>query len=220
MSLDDLKSKLNDFIHQYSITKFEAEDVVELVSEGESIDWIVDQLKGDRQINVDAIAALLTEIQSEVRPEKKPEPGETATAPAIEPETPDTSEPDFSDLDMAQISEMLPKGMKLPPGFNINELKSMLESPQGKIMADFMTFCQEKGVEPGKEGLNKSQTDRLQKEWLSTPRESFEGKTPAEMLAQAQGKVETFRREEPRVGRNDPCPCGSGKKYKKCCGRA
>ena len=26
------------------------------------------------------------------------------------------------------------------------------------------------------------------------------------------------KREEPRVGRNDPCPCGSGKKYKKCCG--
>ncbi|MGB5441507.1 MAG: SEC-C metal-binding domain-containing protein, partial [Gammaproteobacteria bacterium] len=25
------------------------------------------------------------------------------------------------------------------------------------------------------------------------------------------------RRLEPRVGRNDPCPCGSGKKYKKCC---
>ncbi|MBR1588378.1 MAG: SEC-C domain-containing protein, partial [Kiritimatiellae bacterium] len=23
----------------------------------------------------------------------------------------------------------------------------------------------------------------------------------------------------PAVGRNDPCPCGSGKKYKKCCGR-
>ena len=27
-----------------------------------------------------------------------------------------------------------------------------------------------------------------------------------------------FRREGPKVGRNDPCPCGSGKKYKKCCG--
>ena len=26
-------------------------------------------------------------------------------------------------------------------------------------------------------------------------------------------------REEPKIGRNDPCPCGSGKKYKKCCGR-
>jgi len=23
----------------------------------------------------------------------------------------------------------------------------------------------------------------------------------------------------PKVGRNDPCPCGSGKKYKHCCGR-
>ena len=23
----------------------------------------------------------------------------------------------------------------------------------------------------------------------------------------------------PKIGRNDPCPCGSGKKYKKCCGR-
>ena len=27
----------------------------------------------------------------------------------------------------------------------------------------------------------------------------------------------TYRREEPKVGRNDPCPCGSGKKHKKCC---
>jgi hypothetical protein len=30
--------------------------------------------------------------------------------------------------------------------------------------------------------------------------------------------VSTVRREAPRVGRNDPCPCGSGKKHKKCCG--
>jgi SEC-C motif-containing protein len=30
---------------------------------------------------------------------------------------------------------------------------------------------------------------------------------------------EPYRRPEPKVGRNDPCPCGSGKKYKKCCGR-
>ena len=26
-------------------------------------------------------------------------------------------------------------------------------------------------------------------------------------------------RKEKKIGRNDPCPCGSGKKYKKCCGR-
>ena len=29
-------------------------------------------------------------------------------------------------------------------------------------------------------------------------------------------ELKTVRRDEPKVGRNDPCPCGSGKKYKKC----
>jgi preprotein translocase subunit SecA len=33
-------------------------------------------------------------------------------------------------------------------------------------------------------------------------------------------KVETIHRASPKVGRNDPCPCGSGKKYKKCHGAA
>ncbi|MBA3806419.1 MAG: preprotein translocase subunit SecA, partial [Acidobacteria bacterium] len=32
------------------------------------------------------------------------------------------------------------------------------------------------------------------------------------------GKTKTVTRDQPKVGRNDPCPCGSGKKYKKCCG--
>ena len=30
--------------------------------------------------------------------------------------------------------------------------------------------------------------------------------------------VKQVKRDEPKVGRNDPCPCGSGKKYKKCHG--
>jgi SEC-C motif domain protein len=33
-------------------------------------------------------------------------------------------------------------------------------------------------------------------------------------------KQETVVREGPKIGRNDPCTCGSGKKYKKCCGGA
>ncbi len=32
------------------------------------------------------------------------------------------------------------------------------------------------------------------------------------------GRPQTVKRNDPKVGRNDPCPCGSGKKYKKCCG--
>lgn len=38
------------------------------------------------------------------------------------------------------------------------------------------------------------------------------GTTPAAL------RVETMRRAQPKVGRNDPCPCGSGRKYKLCCG--
>jgi preprotein translocase subunit SecA len=37
--------------------------------------------------------------------------------------------------------------------------------------------------------------------------------------AEAEAKGETVRRDRPKVGRNDPCPCGSGKKYKKCHGK-
>jgi hypothetical protein len=30
--------------------------------------------------------------------------------------------------------------------------------------------------------------------------------------------IEPYRRTEAKIGRNDACPCGSGRKYKKCCG--
>ncbi|EDM46915.1 preprotein translocase subunit SecA [Marinobacter algicola] len=36
---------------------------------------------------------------------------------------------------------------------------------------------------------------------------------------QPQGTPETFVRQDRKVGRNEPCPCGSGKKYKQCCGK-
>ena len=41
------------------------------------------------------------------------------------------------------------------------------------------------------------------------------------VLSRGEGdaKPKTIKRETKKVGRNDPCPCGSGKKYKKCCGR-
>jgi hypothetical protein len=219
MSLDELKLKLNEWIHQYSITKFDAEDVVELVSEGENIEWIVSQLKGDMSIDVDAITSLLIDIKGQLEPEKEPAQNETAEL-AVESCTPDLSETDPSSLDLSQITEMLPEGMQLPPGMDAKKIQSLMESPQGQIMADFLVFCQEKGVDLSNGNPNDPRIERLQKEWLSTPRDAFNGKKPSEMLAHAQGKVETFHRQDPRVGRNDPCPCGSGKKFKKCCGRA
>ena len=41
---------------------------------------------------------------------------------------------------------------------------------------------------------------------------------PAKKLNEEKAKPQTVRRDTAKVGRNDPCPCGSGKKYKKCHG--
>jgi preprotein translocase subunit SecA len=42
----------------------------------------------------------------------------------------------------------------------------------------------------------------------------------AAQAPQGELKVKQIKLEQPKVGRNDPCPCGSGKKYKKCCGKS
>ena len=52
--------------------------------------------------------------------------------------------------------------------------------------------------------------------WACFKPERKKNSRPADDFA-AQSAAETYVRDEPRVGRNDPCPCGSGKKYKKCC---
>ena len=60
----------------------------------------------------------------------------------------------------------------------------------------------------------------------ATMRFSHPSENPAFLQGQAQPQgegdpvaVQTYRRAEKKVGRNDPCPCGSGKKYKHCHGR-
>ena len=55
---------------------------------------------------------------------------------------------------------------------------------------------------------------------MPAPRGMAAGMAQGAPNQEAPAPQETVRREEPKVGRNDPCPCGSGKKYKKCCGRA
>ncbi len=49
-------------------------------------------------------------------------------------------------------------------------------------------------------------------------RAALESNQQAQMAEEGESVVKTIVRHQPKVGRNDPCPCGSGKKYKKCCG--
>ncbi|MCC6240317.1 MAG: preprotein translocase subunit SecA [Phycisphaerales bacterium] len=55
-------------------------------------------------------------------------------------------------------------------------------------------------------------------EGLATPGEAQTNTSSAQDQESAPAVVKTIVRQTPKVGRNDPCPCGSGKKYKKCHG--
>ena len=61
-----------------------------------------------------------------------------------------------------------------------------------------------------KDGVNVN-NDREVKKWLK--------KHPQALQGGEDQKIETFKRTDAKIGRNDPCSCGSGKKYKKCCGK-
>jgi len=62
-----------------------------------------------------------------------------------------------------------------------------------------------------KDGVNTSDVKAVQA-WIEQHK--------AELIGQPGPKPQTYVRESPRLGRNDPCHCGSGKKFKRCHGAA
>ncbi|HHY15017.1 MAG TPA: preprotein translocase subunit SecA [Firmicutes bacterium] len=74
------------------------------------------------------------------------------------------------------------------------------------------------------EGIQEDCLSMLFKVRLASPEQAELTVQPKDRLADAQLSADSEVEREPRrvskkVGRNDPCPCGSGKKYKRCCGR-
>jgi preprotein translocase subunit SecA len=63
------------------------------------------------------------------------------------------------------------------------------------------------------------ETSAVHAEATSATEELSRSQQQSGAASQGEIKVETIRNRGPRVGRNDPCPCGSGKKYKHCCMR-
>ncbi len=61
--------------------------------------------------------------------------------------------------------------------------------------------------------------ERRRKTEQSMRYQKSESGASVESQADANVKVAPFVRAEQKVGRNEPCPCGSGKKYKQCCGK-
>ena len=213
--MEELIGKLEQLCAANNIQRFSPEEMTELLEEGETVDWIIEQVlpEGPAQVALE-LSDVLSEVAAQVAPSPSTEEdGEEKGGEESEEATPET-------MDLA-LQEL--KGIDLPPGVDMGQIQQLMASPRGALLADFGTFCEEKGVTPeADQGEMSEAVQSLHEEWLDTPRETLEGKKPSEMLDGGRlfpQKVETFRREAPKVGRNDPCPCGSGKKYKKCCGK-
>ena len=220
--MQELATRLEELCQARGVEKFSAEEMVELLEDGEEVDWIIDQVLPAAPAEArDELGQLLAEIASAVAPPPVAEEEEAAAeeeGEAVAEDGDSDEDLDPAELDLADLQGML------PPGVDMQQVEQMLKSPRGALLGDFGAFCQERGVEPemGESEMNEAM-QALHDEWLQTPRESLEGKKPAEVLEGGRlfpNKIETFRRDQPKVGRNDPCPCGSGKKYKKCCGKA
>ena len=204
--MQELTTRLEALCQAKGVEKFSAEEMVELLSDGEEVDWIVDQvLPAAAEADRSEMGQVLAEIAAVVAP-----------APVADTDSEEPVAVEELDLDQLQQS--------LPPGVDMQQVEEMLRSPRGALLADFSTFCQERGFEGELGEAEMSEAMReLHEEWLQTPRPALEGEKPADALEGGRlfpGKVETFRREAPKVGRNDPCSCGSGKKFKRCCGKA
>jgi preprotein translocase subunit SecA len=87
---------------------------------------------------------------------------------------------------------------------------------------DVVPQLQEKQRQMIERGVANKSEDENQEQVAAEARAQRGGRARGRGAAAGDGdgaKAEPIRRERPKVGRNDPCPCGSGKKYKKCHGK-
>ncbi len=73
-------------------------------------------------------------------------------------------------------------------------------------------------LQAGQQSRSVYNVSRTQKQEVSQF-EMDQRQRAAATAPQGEQKVKQIKLDQPKVGRNDPCPCGSGKKYKKCCGQ-
>ncbi|MBR5926550.1 MAG: SEC-C domain-containing protein, partial [Firmicutes bacterium] len=105
-------------------------------------------------------------------------------------------------------------GQKDPAREYANVGGDMFEMMVKSICEDMVRFIFNVSVNTNTERKNVVKTQDSSKEQVQSALD--EDKRPKEVKV---GGHTTVTRKQPKVGRNDPCPCGSGKKYKNCCGK-
>ena len=109
-----------------------------------------------------------------------------------------------------------------PAGAYAEEGFAMFEEMTASIQEETVKFCYNVSVQTTTERRRviggRNMREEYEDEGNYIMAESGGGEMQ-EMVPDRENVQETVRRATPKVGRNDPCPCGSGKKYKYCCGR-
>jgi preprotein translocase subunit SecA len=99
----------------------------------------------------------------------------------------------------------------------------MFEEMTAAIQEETVKFCYNVTVQTRTERKRVigggSMREEYEDEGNYTMLEAGGGQSMQDMVPERENVQETVRRTTPKVGRNDPCPCGSGKKYKYCHGR-
>ena len=95
---------------------------------------------------------------------------------------------------------------------------AMFEEMVSDIREEVVKYCYNVTVTTRTERTSRVRSQESSKEEYHDEELAAAGNAPSS--APKEEKVqETVHRDSPKIGRNDPCPCGSGKKYKNCCGR-
>ncbi|MCQ4637546.1 preprotein translocase subunit SecA [Anaerovorax odorimutans] len=120
-----------------------------------------------------------------------------------------------SGIGLRALGQQDPAAAYAQEGFDMFEL--MIQS----IKEETVKFCYSVTVQTRTERVDVIGTGEGHKdEYVDDEPMMGGGELPEEeQIPQREKKQEPYRREHPKIGRNDLCPCGSGKKYKNCCGK-
>ena len=109
-------------------------------------------------------------------------------------------------------------GQQDPVAAYAKEGFDMFDAMIGEITAETVSYCYSVTLETNAERHAVAEISGERKDEYIDDRSDLQGAPQEEnMIPERENKPVTYKRERPKVGRNDPCPCGSGKKYKNCC---
>ena len=110
-------------------------------------------------------------------------------------------------------------GQQDPVAAYANEGFDMFDAMINEIREETVTYCYSVTLETDTERRTEYAISDARKDEYVDDAAALESAAPERdaQVPEREHVQETYRRQQPKVGRNDPCPCGSGKKYKNCC---